>query len=233
MNCLISFQFSYLIEPQLVCFDYVACEDLTVTPTLVASMTGTSYVYATALLNDQLFVTRHGVIGVAVYNTISLQPIRAITYSGFSAYLGSLAASAIDNYLYVADSSNLAVYRVDLSVTNTVSVLTWRLSPDPHGYYKNPNALSMSRDNNVLVATSTGTIEEYTPLGSFVRIITTSNPLWQGVQVNNDVWAFIPYSGTSQIMHCTKDERHRDQVLRINDWTWTRTCHDPATRYGD
>jgi len=163
------------------------------TPTLVATLTGSQSVYTTALLNNQLFLTRDYNGQVLVYDKTSMQLLRTITFSGFSAQLYGLVTSAIDNYLYVGDFRNAKVHRVDLSVTSTVSVVTWSVPGQPCG-------LSMTSENTVLVATNNKTIEERTPSGSLVRSITMRSSVWQAVQVNHDVWAFT-YSGFNQI--CT------------------------------
>jgi len=175
------------------CYD-VACVDLTETPTLVTSMTGTGTAMATALLDDRLFFTRDGLAQVSVYNTISLQPTRTITYSGFGTQLYVLATSAISNYLYITDFGNRQVHRVGLSVTSTVSVVTWSVLPLPYG-------ISVTSANNVLVSMSSNIINEYTPSGSLVRTIATTGTPYQAVQVNTNVWAFTQFVPVSQI--CT------------------------------
>jgi len=91
-------------------------------------------------------------------------------------------------YLFVSDFDANAVRRIDLSVTSAVSVVTWGVAPNPTG-------LSMTSENNVLVATSAGTVEEYTPSGALVRSITTYVPKWQAVQVNHNVWAYTLNGG--------------------------------------
>jgi len=139
-------------------------------------------VSAIAHLNDQVFITRDGFAQVFVYNT-ELQPTRNITFSRFTGALNGLATSAIDNYLYVGNYGRKEVHRVDLSVTSTVSIVTWSVPENVYG-------LSMTSENNVLVATRQSTIHEYTPNGSLVRNITTRYYAWQAVQVNDDVWAF-------------------------------------------
>jgi len=180
----------------VVCCDYVAREGLPATPTLVTSLpaeTGFG-VTATALLNGQLFVTRTGLSQVSVYNTISFQLMRTITNAGFSTWLNGLATSVIDNYLYVGDA--VVVHRVDLSVTSTANIVTWTVTGTPSG-------LSITSENTVLVVINNNAINEYTPSGSLVRIITTMSfsYLWQAVQVNNSVRAFTAYAPMNQI--CT------------------------------
>jgi len=170
-----------------------------VTTTLTVSLTGNTGVVATALLNEQLFVTRHGVAAVLVYNTslVSLPLTRNITFSGLGTVLYGLATSVIDNALYVSDCNDHAVHRFNLSVTSTVSVVTWSVTSYPYG-------ISMTSQNNVLVVTGSYTISEYTPSGSLVRTIHTSSIPWQAVQVNNIMWAF---SAANQIctVHSTAD----------------------------
>jgi len=154
-------------------------------------------VWVVALLNDQLFVARQSVAGVLVYNTSlgSLQLTRTITFSGLTSSPNGLTTSSIDNCLYVSDYNNRAVHRVNLSVTSNVSFLTWGTSG------RLPQALSMTRENSVLVTTVQKTLDEYTPSGSLVRSISTTNSPWQAVQVNSTVWAFTMYSPVNQI--CT------------------------------
>jgi len=138
---------------------------------------------ATAILNGQLFVTRWNVAQVSVYDTMSFQLLRQITFFGLGAGLLGLATSAISNYLYISDYSNYCVHRVDLSITSTVSVVTWSVPGRPCG-------LSMTSGGNVLVVTFSPSIQEYTFSGSLVRAITNSNYIYHAIEVNKDIWAF-------------------------------------------
>jgi len=153
--------------------------------TLVNSLPGPFPVLATAILNGQLFVTRFNVAQVSVYDTMSFQLLRQITFSGLSNSLFGLATSAINNYLYVSDYGNYCVHRVDLSVTSTVSVVMWSL-PVPG----RPNGISVTSDGNVIVATDSRSIKEYTFNGTLVRAINNSNAIWQAIEVNKDIWVF-------------------------------------------
>jgi len=150
---------------------------------LVTSLSGTPQVLATAILNGQLFVTRFTVTHVLVYETMSYQLLRQINLAGVGTRLFGLAASTTNNYLYVSDLDNNCVHRVDLSATSTVSVVTWSAPGGPCG-------LSMTSDGNVLVATYSNGMQEYTPSGSLVRSIANSNHVWHAVEVNNGIWAF-------------------------------------------
>jgi len=149
--------------------------------TLITSWSESNHVVATATLNGQLFVTCWSVPQVSVYDTMSFHLLRQI--SGLGAVLFGLATSAINNYLYVSDNNNNCVHRVDLSVTSTVSVLTWSVPGGPYG-------LSMTSGGNVLVVTDSKSINEYTSSGSLVRVITNSNALWHAIEVNKYIWAF-------------------------------------------
>jgi len=128
-----------------------------------------------------LFVARYTVTSVSVYDVLSYQLLRQINVAGVGSQIMGLATSAINNYLYVADTMNNCVRRVDLSVNTTV---TWSAPGGPQG-------LSMTSNGNVLVATyySNG-IQEYTPNGSLVRSIANSNRVNQAIEVNSDMWAF-------------------------------------------
>jgi len=86
--------------------------------TLETSWNGTHPVSVTAILNGQLFVIYNTVPQVSVYDTMSFQLLHQITFTGLGAGLLGLATSAINNYLYISDFSNLCVHRVDLSVTS-------------------------------------------------------------------------------------------------------------------
>jgi len=149
----------------------------------VNSWSGTPQVLATATLNGQLFVTRWSFAYVSVYDTMSFQLLRTITFTGLGDHLYGLATSAINNYLYISDTINNCGHRVDLLVTSTVSVMTWSVPGGPRG-------LSVTSGGNVLVATYSNSIQEYTSNGSLVRAINNSNALWQAIEVNKDIWAF-------------------------------------------
>ena len=144
---------------------------------------------ATALLNDQLFVTTIGDDQVSVYNTTSFQLLRQFTFSGLSGHLYGLATSAINNYLYISDWYSSKVYGVDLSVTNNVSAMTLCSVYHPH-------ALSVTIAGNVLVTDRDGIIYEYAPDGSLVRQTNVSFPIYHvmdagnGVLVFSQVWPF-------------------------------------------
>jgi len=145
-------------------------------------------VLATALLNQQLFVTRANDAKVYVYNTTSFQLIRNIMFTGLSSCLYGLATSAINNYLYISDGPSNCVHRVDLSVTSPVSVVTWSVPVQPWQLL----GVSMTSAGNILMVlwTTPNKISEYTSNGSLVRVITNSNALWHAIEVNKDIWAF-------------------------------------------
>jgi len=113
---------------------------------------------------------------------MSFQLLRQIVIHGLGSRVNGLATSAINNYLYVSDYDNNCVRRVDLSVTSTVSVVTWSVPGGPQG-------LSVTSSGNVLVVVG-NSIMEYTSNGTLVREITSSNYPWHAIEVNKDIWAF-------------------------------------------
>jgi hypothetical protein len=147
---------------------------------IAATINRTVGTFATALLNGQLFFPGTSA-DVLVYNTTSLQQIRQIKFSGMGGVSG-LATSTTNNgsYLYISDS-NSHLHRIDLSVTDTVLKVTWTLPAKP-------NALSVTSIGNVLVATQTDQILEYTPDGALVRNVSDNNGTTQALEVNSSVW---------------------------------------------
>jgi len=113
--------------------------------------------------------------------------MRQLTYPGLGSALLGLAATAINNSLYISDTSNNLMHRVDLSVISPVSVVTWTVPGSPYG-------LSATSTGNVLVtiiSSSINAIIEYSPGGSLVRQVNTDINPRQAVELNNDVWAFV------------------------------------------
>jgi len=149
--------------------------------TLVTSLPESSSALAIAQLNGQLYVTVYNVAGVLVYDTQTFQLLRQITFPGFSPIKHGLATSSFNNFLYIGDRSNIKVHRVDLSVTNTVSVVSWTVPSRALG-------LSATEAGNVLVVSDDRTIREYNPSGSLVRSVTQSNNMWQAIEVSNGAW---------------------------------------------
>ena len=162
--------------------------------TLVTSLSGTAHVLAIAHLDNQMFVSRYQVTPVSVYDTMSFQLLRQITFSGLGYRKFGLATSAINNYLYISDRLNQCIHRVDLSVTNTVSKVTWSVPDSPWG-------LSMTNTGNflVVIGSSYNIIREYTPGGSLVREVTSSFSMWYVAQVNNYQMMFGTTNGLTKV----------------------------------
>jgi DNA-binding beta-propeller fold protein YncE len=155
------------------------------TATLVAFLNGTGSVLAIAHLNGQLFVTRAYYAEVSVYNTASFQLTRRITFAGLGGGLFGLATSDTNaNYLYISDGSRSCVHRVDLSVPNTVSKVTWSVPLQPWG-------ISVTSTGNVLVVlgANKNTINEYTPDGSVAQTAHFNQTSWYVAEVENGQWA--------------------------------------------
>jgi len=153
------------------------------TPTLAYSLSGFSAVFATALLDDQLFVSRHGDRHVSVYSTTTFQLQRQLKIPGISSYVFGLATCASNNVLYVSDHEKEYVHKVDLSTTNPSNVINWKVA-------RNPVGLSVNRARNVLVTCyDAHIIQEYTPSGSLVREIFNRNQLWHAVELSSGLLA--------------------------------------------
>jgi len=163
--------------------------------TYVTSLSGNTKVVATALLNQQLFVTRDSVAQVSVYNKISLSLLRQITVSGFGTQLYGLATSAANNYLYVSDATNNKVHVIDLSVTSSVSVLAWSVPGWPFG-------LSLTSIGNVIVSSKyiNNCVREYTPNGSLVRTITYTGGAFLAMELSNGLWAILSMSSLCTVL---------------------------------
>jgi len=70
--------------------------------TSVTTKSGT--VFASALINGQLFVTRYTQAGyVEVYDTTSLKLLRSIPIAGLGNYLYGIATDATKNNLHISD----------------------------------------------------------------------------------------------------------------------------------
>jgi len=153
------------------------------TPTLTYSLSGSSGVHATALLDDQLFVCRPRDRHMSVYSTTTFRLQRQLTITGLGSFVCGLATCASNNVLYVSDYGNHCVHRVDLSTTNVNNVIKWNVASTPAG-------LSVNRARNVLVTCDDEQIvQEYTPSGSLVRVISDSNYLWHAVELSSGMLA--------------------------------------------
>ena len=140
---------------------------------------------AIALPNDQLFVSNHThtATSISVYNTISFQLQRQLIINRLRPYVCGLAACATNNVLYISESLNHLIYKVDLSITSGDNVLSrWRVASYPSG-------LSVNRAHNVLVVCD-GRVQEYTPSGSLVREIQDSNYIQHAVELNSGMLVF-------------------------------------------
>jgi DNA-binding beta-propeller fold protein YncE len=151
-------------------------------PSIVGNISGTEGVYGLTVFNGQLFVTRAAKTSnqVSVYNTTTLQLIRNITVVGAAGFLTGLAVSSDNNYLYIADTNYARLYKVDLSSSTTVA--NWTVANIAY-------ALSLNGLQNILVACSSGKIQEYTSSGSLVRELKTNGTPYHAVEVSKNVLA--------------------------------------------
>jgi len=144
-------------------------------------MYGSNFPRGIAHLNGQLFIYFNGYSQVMVYDTTTYQLRRQITLPSAASH-GGMAASPMNNYLYVSDHYSSQVYQVDLSVTNTNRIVTWNVQGRARG-------VSVTSTGNVLVIVGDYTIREYTASGSLVRSVSCNNRVWRAVEVSNGVWA--------------------------------------------
>jgi len=150
------------------------------TPTLTYSLSGSTGVFATALLDD---VSRDYEGHVSVYSTTTFRLQRQLTFHELGSLVYGLATCASNNVLYVSDHGNHCVHRVDLSTTNVNNVIKWNVASGPRG-------LSVNRARNVLVACyKAKKVKEYTPSGSLVREISDRNSLWHAVELSSGMLA--------------------------------------------
>jgi DNA-binding beta-propeller fold protein YncE len=151
-------------------------------PSIMGNISGIQGVYGLTALNGQLFVTRTSKTSnqVSVYNTTTLELVRNITVVGAAGIIYGLAVSSDNKYLYVAESSRSLLYKVDLSSSSTVA--SWSVATGPYG-------LSLNGLQNILVASASGKIQEYTSNGSLVREVATSTAPFHAVEVRKDVLA--------------------------------------------
>jgi len=181
--------------------DCIVADDKPGTPILVKALEGSDTVTAIALGNDQLFVARNGFNQVSIYNSTSLQLQRQLTFTGLGAHIHGLATCTTHNYLYISDWANSCIHRVDLSTPNSNTLMTWKIDAQPR-------ALSVNSARNILVAYyESQKVEEYTPSGILVRVISDSNHLWQAVELSTNVLAvshFGPAHGVFAISLSTK-----------------------------
>jgi hypothetical protein len=153
-------------------------------PSIVYNISGTTEpVYGlTASSNGQVFVTRQPKTSnqVSVYDSTTHKLVRKITVVNASGLIQGLVVSSDNNYLYIADGTNVCLFKVNLSSSSTVA--NWTLA-------NTPRALSVNGLQNILVATASGKIQEYAPNGSLVREVTTSTSTWHAVEMSENLWA--------------------------------------------
>jgi hypothetical protein len=146
------------------------------------SLPGKLAVGAIAFLENRLFITRHGLPLVLVYDTVSLKLTRKLSVPGLGWYTCGLAACGVNNYVfvYVSDYYNNCVRQVDLFGSE---FRTWDVDVNPTG-------LSINSDRNILVAYyRVKKVEEYSLVGTLIRCYSDECSYWRTVQlVGNDVW---------------------------------------------
>jgi hypothetical protein len=138
------------------------------------NITGIEEVYAMALHNSQLFVTRNQkkfTDQIEVFDASTLQLLRCITIPGTDGDLCGLAVDPIVNSLYVSDK---------------------------------PQALSVNNAHNILVGDSGSKIVEYTPSGIVVREIAAGGNIWHAMELTNDTLIASRNNGPNDVCILSK-----------------------------
>lgn len=148
-------------------------------------------------LDDEVFVVRWKGQRVEVYDAETMTQKRILEIPGLGDGECNLAACGVNKCVYVADSSNDVVHRVQLTGESTVT--KWSAGDSPEG-------LSVNSSHNVLVTNFSATsLQEYTTNGQLVRKIPLPpviNCLMHSVQLSATqfgVTHHIPFSGYSVI----------------------------------
>ena len=154
---------------------------LTAVPTLthVIPSHGGYSVNALTFLGDDVFVVRSGSRHVEVYDAVTLTLRRHITVHGLGSFTPGLAACAKHLCLYLSDSINDSVHRVELAGSNAVK--KWSVASDARD-------LSVNVSHNLVVACEgTNKLQEYSTHGSLLREIClpagVTHP-WHAIQLS-------------------------------------------------
>jgi len=145
-------------------------------------------VYAVTSLDDDVFVARYNNSQqVEVYDTGTFTLQRHITVQGLSQCTG-MTSCARNRCLYLSNSGNNSVHRVELSGGNAVK--TWSVASGPYG-------LSVNIAHNLVVACySAKKLQEYTTHGSLVREIClqagVTSP-WHAIQLSTGDYVVSQY----------------------------------------
>ena len=134
---------------------------------------------------------------IEVYDTTTFKLQQTLNVVGLSNHpYNGLTSCVINNCLYVSDSLNATVYKIELTGHNEVS--KWRVDGMPTG-------LSINAACNLLVTCfGDKKLLEYTPSGSLVREIR--------LQLTSDSWHAIQLT-SDQFVVCTWDD---DDVVDAN-----------------
>lgn len=163
----------------------------TTTPDHLSTPSAQPVLGITSLDGSHLFVIRHKLPEIEVYETSSLNLERQISVPGLGSWPYGLAACRINQCLYVSDFVNNVIHRVDVSGSQTTR---WSVPGGPSG-------LDVNTGTNVVVALTTALkIQIYSSQGSIITELSVPAELAglsHVVQIGTSEEKFIVSHGTS------------------------------------
>ena len=155
-----------------------AAKTAILTPTHVILSPGSGGVSAVTSLGDDMFVTHFNRQQVDVYDAATLSFQRCLVVLGLS-WARGLAVCSKNKCLYVFDSDNDCVHRVDLGGNNAVK--KWSVA-------RRSGDVSVNGEHNLIVACCwANKLQEYTTHGSLVREICLQAGVtrpWHAIQLS-------------------------------------------------
>ena len=174
--------------------NFMSCsKPLQVLPSTGQSVTGV------ATLGDELFVVRHGVKHVDVYDAATLTSRRQLALSSGATvtdYIHGMTVCATNKCVYVSDYSGNIVHKVP--VDGKTPATHWSVNGSPWG-------LSITTNHNLLVTChSSNKLQEYTTLGVLVREISLQSDITSpihAIQLANGQYG-VTHRGHSPSLLC-------------------------------
>jgi hypothetical protein len=127
---------------------------------LVHTIPGDSEVLGVTSLDNELFVVRYNSQQVQVYDVTTFTLSRSLQVPGLRSSWDALAVCGSNKCLYVSDSNNSCVHRVEL--TGSIATMKWSVAANPAGLF-------VTNSHNVLVTCHNASkLQEYTTRGTSV-----------------------------------------------------------------
>jgi len=160
-------------------------------PTLthVIPSQGKDHVTAVTTLDDDVFVVRFESKQVEVYDAATFTLERHITVQGLGLFTPGMASCDRNKCLYLSNSNNNSIHRVELSGSNVMK--QWSVARGPQG-------LSVNIAHNLVVACrGANKLQEYTTHGSLVREIRLqagAKSPWHAIQLSTGDYVVSPHT---------------------------------------